>query len=97
MIQVGDIRFNGKRNGNFLTYVSAVIDRWLVLKHMRLAMSKKDGGKFVLSMPAKQNADYEWIEIYHPITPWARKALEDAIFAAYLKIQSEAKVEAGSV
>lgn len=90
-VDVTDIRFYGTRKGNFLCYVSAVLGRAFVLKHMRLVVSKRDQ-KVILDMPARQAATGEWEPIYHPITKGARRQLETAVFKAY-----ETKAEEGSV
>jgi len=85
MADVTDVRFYGVRKGNFICYVSAVIGRNFILKHMRLVVSKKEGERVILSMPCRQDAEGEWRELYHPIRREVRDALESAVLAAYAK------------
>jgi len=83
VITVRDVRFNGQPKGNFLTYVSAVVNDCLVLSQMRLVVSRQDALRPILAMPCRQNADGAWVEIYHPITKEARQVLEAEVFRQY--------------
>ena len=87
-VQITDVRFYGTKNGNFLCYVSAVLNGAIALKHMRLVMSKRNGtepSRLILSMPCRQSAEMEWKELYHPIRREAREVIEAAVFAAWAK------------
>lgn len=79
-IAVTEIRFFGEANGNFISYVSAVLGGCLVLKDMRLVKSKKNPGQIILAMPARKDNEGQWCEFYHPIGQGMRAALEKAVF-----------------
>jgi stage V sporulation protein G len=82
VITVKDVKFSGKKNGNFMAYVSVVVNDCFVLWQMRIIKSKKDG-KLILAMPSRQGTDGQWVEIYHPITRGARTVLETEVFRKF--------------
>ena len=94
LMEIADIRFYGSPRENFICYVSAVINKSIVLKHMRLVTGRE--GRLVLSMPSRQAEDGQWKEIYHPIRREVRARLEQDIFAAYTKQKGGAVEGAGA-
>ena len=80
---VTEIRFNGAKNKNFLAYVSCVVGGCLKLRDMKLVYSGRDKGRKHIVMPARQDKEGNFTEVYHPIKPELRGVLEAAIFEAW--------------
>ena len=83
MLEISEVRFFGEPNGNFITYVSAVLGGCILLRDMRLVRSQREPGKVILAMPARKTNDGRRVEFYYPIRRGMRGALEKAVFTEW--------------
>ena len=76
------------KEGKMKAVVSITIDEEFVVHDIKVIEGEK--GLFI-AMPSRKAADGEYRDIAHPITPAARRQLEDAILAVYHREKAEAE------
>jgi len=81
-LRISEIRFYGQSRGEFITYVSIGLNGKFVIKWMKI-IRRKGSRELMITMPCHKRYDGSHIDIAHPITPEARKELEEQIFAAW--------------
>jgi DNA-binding cell septation regulator SpoVG len=79
-IEVQSISFDGARPP-VVCYAKILVDGWLCVRSLRLCHTHD--GRWFVSMPQHREADGTWTDQVFPIGPAGRKAVHDAVMAAY--------------
>lgn len=78
MMLITEIKFKGKPNNEFLSYVSVVFDNKLVINCMKI-VKRKNGEGIMLCMPSRKLTDGTYFDVAHPINQEFRKHIEQRV------------------
>ena len=81
-MKITSVRFAGMRDGDFLSFVSIVLDDCFLIKGLKLIERPSDKKK-LLVMPSRKRSDGDFEDTAHPIRHEFRRMLEAAVFEAY--------------
>ena len=88
-MQITDIKVRKMTSeGKMKAIVSVTLDNMLVIHDIKVIEGQE---KMFVAMPSRKNAEGEYKDIVHPITPQMREMIQNAILAKYeeaLKEQS---------
>jgi stage V sporulation protein G len=85
---VTEVKLSFRNHEMVPAYADIVLDDSISIRDLRIIHSPRG---YSVSMPSKTVRGGRRVDIVHPITPEARRAIEEAVMAEYRKVTGEGK------